>query len=231
MGKENTAAFEPSQFREKFMLGELQGKLLNLASDISGISYRENSIWKKIISGDSVQVDQKYGKSFNFRPIAKHIFTLNELPVIADRSWGFRRRIIAVSFNRKFRDSEADRDLEDKLFKERSGIFNWAIAGLKRVLKKEKIYQTRQTKEDTRFFLKGADPILGFVGGKCILGRQYLVEKRKLHRAFLDFCRESRRPAISDRAFYEQLLNGHPEIKKVRPKGGARFFKGIALRK
>lgn len=88
---------------------------------------------KTLISGESVQVERKYRDPIVIRPTAKWIVSGNALPAISDHSDGFWRRWIVVPFNVK--PVVVQPLLGDEIVsKELSGVLNWSLNGLKRLL-------------------------------------------------------------------------------------------------
>ena len=58
------------------------------------------------------------------------MFLANELPAFVDRSNGLWDRVIVLPFNKRFRDTDAEKaNLKYDLEAELSGIFNWAVEG------------------------------------------------------------------------------------------------------
>jgi putative DNA primase/helicase len=62
---------------------------------------------------------------------------MNKPPVISDQSHGMWRRIWVLEFNRRFTEKDMDRQLEEKLVGELSGIFNWALEGYNKLKEKK----------------------------------------------------------------------------------------------
>ena len=59
LGRENTSSLEPADFEKRFVNAQLFGKLANIGDDISS-NYRDNSsIFKKLVTGDSIMVENK----------------------------------------------------------------------------------------------------------------------------------------------------------------------------
>lgn len=231
IGAANYVALQPHQLKDKFQLGSLKDKLLNVATEIQSTAHLENSIWRQVIAGDPVQADIKYGNPFTFRPIAKHIFSMNKIPIIADDTNAFARRIIVIRFNQTFNAATADTGLEDKLASELEGIFNWALDGLKRVLKNRKIYESPKCRSNKLDLLKTVNPVPSFVGDQCVIHERKIISKTDLYDNFNSWCKESEIRPVSQPKFYAQLMYDYPIIKEVRPKGGKRFFKGIGMKK
>lgn len=92
----------------------------------------EEQILKTLISGDAVQVNIKNRDPITVRPTAKWIINGNSLPHLSDMSDGFWRRWAIVRFDQKPRIIPllARRIIENEL----SGVLDWALAGLIRVL-------------------------------------------------------------------------------------------------
>jgi len=131
-----------------------------------------------VISGDLVQADVKHKEPFTFRPIAKHIFSMNETPIITDRTYAMKRRLIILKFNQTFCGKKEDKHLEDKLAKELPGILNWSLIGLSRVLQNESITKSKWMEEDKKAFMRSINPVLSFVDEVCVLKAEALVLKR-----------------------------------------------------
>jgi len=229
IGKENVSALEPQQFSNKFLLGSLKDRLLNVSSEIQTKSRIDSSISKRVITGDLVQADIKYKDPFTFRPIAKHIFSMNEIPIITDRTYAMKRRLIILKFNQTFFGKKEDKRLESKLAGKLSGVLNWCLVGLTRVLKNESITMSEQMIEDKKAFIGAMNPVLHFVDAVCVLKEEALVLKDNLYQKYKSWCCELGLRPLSKNKFYEQLLSDFPRIVKTRPDGGARHFKGIGL--
>ena len=88
---------------------------------------------KTLVSGDTMQVDIKYRDPLTIRPTAKWIVNGNALPAISDHSSGFWRRWLIFPFEvvpSKKQPLLAEHIIEAEL----SGVLNWALAGLRRLL-------------------------------------------------------------------------------------------------
>lgn len=113
----------------------LMNKLVNIAEENSKDSFKDTELIKNFVSGGWIDVKQLYTQPFEYRNKTKLIALMNELPRNADHTDGFWRRMLIVPFDANFNEANEKTDLrlEDKLKKEMPGIFNYAIAGLKRL--------------------------------------------------------------------------------------------------
>lgn len=88
---------------------------------------------KTLVSGDVIQIDRKFRDPLTLRPTAKWIVNGNALPSISDHSTGFWRRWYIFPFNVKPNTIQpllAETIIRNEL----SGILNWSLVGLNRLL-------------------------------------------------------------------------------------------------
>jgi putative DNA primase/helicase len=230
IGKENCSNLEIHQFSDKFQLGHLKDKLLNVSTEVDTKKKIESSIFKQVVSGDPIHADKKYRNPFSFRPIAKHIFSLNETPLITDRSHALSRRLIIVKFNKVFKEIEQNKNLEKELTDELSGILSWCLEGLKRVIETEEITESDIMKKDKEKFELSLNNVRAFVEDECKLGEEFKVFKKELFDSYKEYCDESRIRPFGRNKFYDQLTKDFPSVTENKESGGERHFKGIKIR-
>lgn len=141
LGANNCAAMKPQKLSDQFAVGELYNKMVNICGDIPPKSLMETDIFKLTVSEDYIHSDRKYMSPITFKNRAKMIFSANATPDSADESDGFYRRWVILRFLEKFKveDEGYDANIARKLHtdEELSGIFNWAMVGLKRLLEND----------------------------------------------------------------------------------------------
>ena len=140
IGINNVSHVSLESFGEQFALSATIGKLANIVSEISRTRSVDEGILKAIISGDRIKTERKYHDPAFSRPTARLIFATNEIPNFNDRSGGLWRRLLFLNFTVTIPEEKQNRSLaRDICETELSGIFNWALVGLKR-LKKNKCF-------------------------------------------------------------------------------------------
>jgi len=131
---ENPTALQLDQLEGFNLTGLLGASLVYVDETPARINEQK---LKVLISGGLVQVDRKYREAITFRPTAKWIVCGNNLPSISDHSEGFWRRFPIIPFNAHFPDAKQDPLLAKRIISsELSGILNWALEGLVRLLKR-----------------------------------------------------------------------------------------------
>ena len=110
---------------------------MNYSTEINGKF--DVSLFKKLVSGEPVEACRKYEQPFTMTQYAKFIFSSNELPQSVEHTDAFFRRFLIVPFDVKIKEEQKDVDLARKIIAdELSGIFNWALEGLNRLIKQRK---------------------------------------------------------------------------------------------
>ena len=228
VGEENITSLDPQLFSDKFLLGTIKDKLLNVSAEIETKEQIAANTFKKVVSGDLIQADEKYNKNpFKFYPIAKHVFSMNKVPLISDRSFAFNRRLLVVQFNERFEDAKANKNLKYELAEtELSGIFNWAMLGLERLLKQNYIIETKLMKKSKNDIFHQINPVLTFVDEMCKLGKENIIKKMDLYKIYSEWCQESGLRKLGKIKFYNQLLSDFHSITEQKI-NGPWYFVGI----
>ncbi|MBL0152061.1 MAG: hypothetical protein IPP93_00665 [Chitinophagaceae bacterium] len=110
--------------------------MVNYASEVNG--KLETSIFKQLVSGEPVDARLPYGEPFTLINYAKLIFNCNELPKDVEQTHAYYRRFLIIPFDITIPESDQDKELSKKIIEtELSGVFNWLLEGLKRLLKQK----------------------------------------------------------------------------------------------
>lgn len=198
-----------------FQISELQNKFVNVAGELSKNALQETQMFKFLTGRDSVTADRKFLRPITFVNYSKMIFSCNDRPPTYDLSDGFFRRWIVFHFKKKFVDKTVYDSLDDKKGygiknadiisnltskDEFSGLLNWALIGLSRVLKNKRFSNTRST-EDTRMeWLKDSNNFIVFFEKHLEVSRKHLISKDDLRQSYTSFCDDRDFDTVSDKA-------------------------------
>lgn len=98
---------------------------------------------KSMIAGEAVQIDRKYQSPITTRVTGKWLILANHVPSVKDQSNGFWRRFDVVPFGVEIPVSERDPMLAARIIThELSGVLNWALEGLQRLLERGRFEAT-----------------------------------------------------------------------------------------
>lgn len=207
LGKENISSIAMEELQQRFKTAELFGKLTNLGDDISGNYIDDNAVLKKLVTGETVNVERKGKDPFDFVNYSKLIFSANNIPRINDTSDGLMRRIVIVPFKAKFSDKDADYDpwIMDKLLTEESMqyLLKIAIEGLKRLLKNRKFTNVESVVEEMHEYERLNNPVIAFL-------EEFEVNREPTKEVYLKYstwCIENRLRPLSNIQFGKELSN------------------------
>ncbi|WP_346890728.1 phage/plasmid primase, P4 family [Clostridium sp. UBA3887] len=219
IGKENLSSVALNELNDRFRTFQLEGKLANIGDDISNGYIDDNSTFKKLVTGETVNVERKGKDPFDFNNYSKLIFSCNEIPRINDLSDGLKRRIIFIPFNAKFskRDPDYDPFIIDKLMSNESleYLLKLALEGLERILY-NRAFTTPKSVEDTwDDYEKRNNPIIGFLEE----GKIENESTKDVYLQYQTYCTESGLKHLSRIAFSREICKHGFKTKQVKING------------
>lgn len=128
---------ELEQTKSDFIKKRLDGALVCFFEEVP--RHGDKAKWETLkdwSSGGDIIASDKYEKHIAFENKAKIVISCNELPQGTDPTHGYFRRLLIVPFNADFNTQAGNLDtgLPGKVIAEElSGVFNWALEGLKRL--------------------------------------------------------------------------------------------------
>ncbi len=183
-------------------------------------------IIKQITGNDKMTARFLYGEYFNFVPTFKIFMATNHKPVIKGTDHGIWRRIKLIPFTTRIPDEKQDKNLEEKLRAEASGILNWLLEGMRR-WQKEKLQVPKSILNATEDYRGEMDVIGNFVKECCILDARFSIRVRELFKAYQDWCNQNNEHACSERFLSLRLQEmGFQRIRRSE----AKFWVGVGLR-
>ncbi len=223
LGESNTAGVSLQQLLEnRFSSVELFGKLANICADLSNKKLYETGKFKELTGRDPMRGERKHKDAFQFRNHAKLIYSANELPETDDKTEAFFRRWVIIEFPRQFLEDDPDTDpnILDKITsdEEMSGLLNWAIEGLNRLLEQGHFSKTKSRKDVQHKWIMQTDTLRAFLDKCCEFMRDCWIEKQCFMDAYKAFCDHNEAEAIKKGQVTHRLPSMKPIIQKYRPK-------------
>jgi putative DNA primase/helicase len=174
----------------RFEKAYLRGKLVNFCADIDSKYIDSTGLLKKLVAGDTVRAEIKHGKSFDFSPFVRLIFSANELPVSKDKSKAFYRRMKIVEFPNEFEIDapDTDPDLEEKLVNEIPGIINWAIEGLNRLRKNGSFTFSSNMQDKMKRYKRVNDSVRAFYEDRIVKEAGNKMPTEFVMKYYEDYC-------------------------------------------
>ena len=163
-GSTNVSYFTPQQLTDDsgYYRAMIANKLVNYSSEING--KMNTDMFKALASGEPVSARLPYGEPFNISRYAKLMFNCNELPRDVEQTDAFFRRFLLIPFDVTIPENERDLKLSSKIIEaELSGVFNWVLDGLTRLLQQEGFTECQAVNDALQQYRKRSDSVLGFI--------------------------------------------------------------------
>lgn len=207
LGPENITNFSLQSLTDQngYYRAMMANKLANYCSEINGSL--ETSIFKTLVSGEIVSARLPYGKPMQISQYGKLIFNCNELPKEVEQSNAYFRRFIIIPFVVTIPESDQDKELHKNIISiELSGVFNWILDGLNRLLLNKKFTESVAIKVAVDQFKAESDSVRQFLDDRFLIPHSTLTKLIKdLYIDYRCFCNEDGMPPVKKTNFIKRL--------------------------
>ena len=221
LGRQNVTNVALADLSNSFHRVRLDGKLVNISTELDAKMLERSDYFKAIVSGDSISAEQKHKPAFDFRPGCRLIFGCNRLPRVRDHSHAFYRRLIITPFNRRFEGDEADLYLGQKLLEELDGVFLWALRGLDRLRQQGHFTESEQADNALADYRRFNNPLVAFIEDCCDFDPDVSTRKDIIYGEYKQYMEENGYYAAGKETFFRELYAMRPELEaaRIRQKG------------
>lgn len=207
LGKENVSHYSLQSLTNEpaYCRAHLATKLVNYASEING--KLEADTFKQMVSGEPVEARLPYGQPFILTNYAKLIFNCNELPADVEHTPAYFRRFLIVPFGVTIPESEQDKQLAAKIINaELSGVFNWVLAGLRRLLAQGRFTDCQAVNDQLEAYKRQSDTVRVFLDDQAYeVSTTSHTPLKDLYRDYKTFCLENGYRPVNNRNFQKRL--------------------------
>jgi len=237
IGYGNYASISLDDLKNKNYVAELLGKLVNISTESQAKAEIYESNLKKLASGEEITVDRKFKNPFSFKSNCKHIYCLNNLPRVGDRTDAFFRRILPIPFNMQVERHKRILRLGQLIGEEEpSGILNWMLDGYKRLRSNSwQFTQSQQVNELLDEYRKDNNNVLNFVDECCHFGTErsqdyHFMSNEDSYIRYQRWCKESGCNSFKKKNFVDEIIHNFKHQKVIRDKvNGKRGLLRISL--
>ncbi len=196
LGEENVSCVPLQAFmpNSRFGLASTEGKLANIVEEIDELDSVLAGQFKNYIGGGEISIERKFQSPYKMVPTARLTFSTNSLPRFKDASDGIMRRIMILHFMKQFlNEGLQDKRLIDKNFwiesGELSGILNWSLRGLKRLMRNRWEFTTpRSSSEIIETYKLSTNPAIRFLQDYIETSQGQELPGTPLYQAYRKYC-------------------------------------------
>lgn len=232
LGDQNIASLDLKELGDRFKTAELFGKLANIGDDIGDEFIANASVFKKLVTGDRVNVERKGQDPFEFNNYSKFLFSANNIPRIKDKTGAVQRRLVIVPFDAKFTPNDADFRpfIKDELCEQGSMEYLalLGLQGLKRVLGNAQFTTSSRVQGQLDEYEENNNPIIGFINEVGVDGIENEATD-SVYRRYKEYCIANNFQALSKIEFSRQITKrcGFTTVPKwIRNRKTRVFVKG-----
>lgn len=228
LGKRNISSLDLKKLSDRFSTVMLFGKMANIGDDISDEFVVDSSMFKKIVTGETIDAEQKGQPKFEFEPFVKLFFSANNIPRMGKGrdSAAILRRLVIIPFEAKFSPTDDDYVpfIGDKLKNQESMEYfiQLGLKGLKRVLETRQFTSSEKIQKELDEYEESNNPVLGFIR-ECET-EDFQIENNptsNVYKRYTEYCIANNLNPMSNIEFSKQinkLLNFQVKDKKINGK-------------
>ena len=234
IGRENICHITVHQLLKRFTIAELTNKLLNTETEIATDLITNMEVFKKIVTGDEISVEQKYKDRYIIKPFAKFIFGTNSLPTIEDDDEGYFRRLNILLFEKQFtREEELSFDKSELLTQEALDYFgNRALREYMKIIPTRTLANEEESQRLISDYREENDSVNSFLDDDREMAKVFefdnKVQKVAIYRDYAEWCGKYNYTPIPKKEFFKKVLkragfssckvNGYDYIRNANEK-------------
>lgn len=228
LNEDNISALDLKELDQKFQNTALFGKLANLGDDISDEFIVNASVFKKLVTGERIQVQNKGEKPFEFNNYAKFLFSANNIPRIKDKTGAVLRRLLIVPFNAEFSKNDPDYDSGIKYKLQEPEVMEYLIVlgikALKNIIENKGFTESAKVQEQLKEYEETNNPIIGFFEEMAV--EEFQIENEqtdKVYKRYKEYCLANNFNPMSKAEFSKQLCRKYNLTTNVKRVSGKLF--------
>lgn len=190
LGRDNIAGVSLQKIAgDKFSAANLYAKHANFVDDLSSSDVSETGNFKQVCGGGMITGEHKFGAQFSFENYAKLFFACNRIPEVNQPDDpAYYGRWIIVRFDKPVKEKKIGLIEELTGPEELSGFFNWAMDGLRRLLKENKFSNEKSHEENRTEMMLSASSIAHFAASECTHDPNAEINRTEIYDLYISHC-------------------------------------------
>ncbi|MFC4268357.1 DNA primase family protein [Polaribacter marinivivus] len=216
LGNENVSNYSLQSLTNEsgYHRAKIANKLVNYASELNG--KLETDVFKQMASGEPLEARLPYGEPFILNEYAKLIFNCNDLPKDVEHTNAFFRRFLIIGFDTTIPEDRQDKELSKKIINnELSGVFNWILSGLERVLSQRNFSKCKAVEMARSNYEKQSDSVKMFIDELEYKPSIDYTSISELYNQYKRFCIEDGFHNVNKSNFIKRLRHFNIMVKRI----------------
>lgn len=209
LGKENVSNYSLESLCENYFRAMIANKLLNYSSDISNRLQADK--FKLMTSGEPIEARLPYGQPMMLTNYARLAFNCNELPKDVEHTEAYFRRFLILFFDVTIPENKRNPNLAKEIIaSELSGVFNWVLEGLKRLLTQNGFSPCDAVETMLETYRKESDSVAMFLADEGYETSDNYTQVKNIYQTYRAYCLDNGYKPLGRNNFSKRL-----EVNKV----------------
>lgn len=193
LGENNCSSVSVGLLNKPFSAVRLDGKLANITGELP-TGKLDSEIFKTAIGGEYISASHKGKDEYELKVESRFVFACNDMPKFGDTTTGMWEKLYMIPFNRYITPEERDIGIFKRLEGELSGILNFSLDGLQRLLKRKRLNNPTAVNNLLKDYREESDSVYEFYKENIIIDKEFSTQRltlKDLRASYLAFCRKN----------------------------------------
>lgn len=203
LGKDNISSISLQKMSsDKFSAAHLYEKHGNLVDELSAKDISDTGAFKVATGGGTITGEYKFGNQFAFHNFSKFTFACNRIPDVTDfDDTAYFNRWIVIRFENTITKKIPNFVDSLKTEEERSGLFNWAMEGLVRLLEQGRFTYSNDADQTKMEMLRSSSSAGEFISKFVRQKVDNEITKEDMYDAYVKFCTDNNLSVATKKSF------------------------------
>ena len=211
IGRENigTVSFKDIN-KNRFAASGIKNKILDIGNEMTDEYIEDVEILKMWVTGDYLEIEEKFKAKQKILPYAKFIFNANKLPSVADKTDGFYRRLQIIPLEYSFSDEDVSKFNFNELVSEEALEYLARISVEAYLNMGEHFANYEESDEEVAKYKTRASSILSFIYDKEYISSYINIGTTiryadEVYACYKQYCTENQFRAVGRNKFYKEF--------------------------
>jgi len=190
LGRDNISSISLQKMSsDKFSAAQMYEKHGNLVDELSARDISDTGAFKMATGGGSIPGEYKFGNQFGFHNFSKFTFACNKIPDVTDMNdLAYFNRWMVVRFEKTIENKIPNFVDTLKNDEERSGLFNWAMEGLERLIAQGKFTYASSGMDTKKEMMRSGSSVAIFCAEQLKQDVGMEISKEDMYEAYVAYC-------------------------------------------
>jgi putative DNA primase/helicase len=193
--------------------------MANISADLPSKKLWQTGTLKMLTGNDTVTAEEKFKQPFSFKNPAKLFFSTNKIPETTDDTPAFFRRWVLIVCNNVFVGEKCNPHIIEEITtkEEMSGLLNWSLEGLDRLLKNGRFSTTENLEDIRNEYIRKSNSAKAYIEENLVYENDpaAIIPANELYSNYVIYCQKQELPSMPKRSFTQNMEQWLPQAKNT----------------